>query len=496
MQHLTAIAFGVAAVCQGATAVPSSTCPLQNCALKSSLAKAGPGFQDGLRFFSIKKGGVDSREACPFSDDDDPEPSKKEYMKYMKAMGKVADMPLEERRKYALKRQKEWLNKPEEEVNKEPSIDISKPGVEAVNSTTWSELRRANSYDMLVAFYAPWCPHCKTFVTAEHAPINALSESLAKVDGPKVVKFDITDTSPPAQLGVTAVPTIYLFKKTGEAILFEGNPHNAEEIMSFSLDKPVPAPKAQALVEKQVVQHQHQSAVPSWQCALKNCMLKSPLALAGPAHQDGVHFFAAGSGGKDTRQACPFSDADTKEPTTKEYMKYMKAMDEIGDMSTAERRAWALAHANDPVVVKKKEIKPPSIDLSKAGVPAVNSTTWSELRKDNKYDILIAFYAPWCPHCKAFVTSENAPIKALSESLQKAGGPKVVSFDVIADDPPLTIDAVPTIYLFQTNGYAILFEGDAFNSEELMAFALQDKTPKPVTLVAKEVTKHLRSPSA
>jgi thiol-disulfide isomerase/thioredoxin len=247
-----------------------------------------------------------------------------------------------------------------------------------------------------------------------------------------------------------------------------------------------------APVDKKVSQH---SAVSTWQCPLTNCALKSPLASAGPAFPDGVRFFAVGRDGKDSRAACPFGDDDEPEPTTKEYNKYMKAMDHIGDMNSEERRAWALAHQNDylndPVVEPK--VKDPSVHVTKRGVEAVNSTTWSELRAANKHDFIIAFYAPWCPHCKAFVTAENAPLKALSESLEKVKGPYVVSFDIIKDkDPPLVIDAVPTLYLFKTNGQAIEFKGDGHDMEALMAFALDKPAP---ALLTKKVVQHLRQPS-
>jgi len=216
------------------------------------------------------------------------------------------------------------------------------------------------------------------------------------------------------------------------------------------------------------------TTVPSWKCALKNCALTSPLAKEGPGFLDGVNFFAAGSNGKDARQACPFGGGDDEpEPSDKEYMKYMNALDAMGDMNDEQRRAFAIEHADDPMPEQKaKKIKAPTVDLSAPGVHAVNSTQWSELRHANKYDMLIVFYAPWCPHCKTFVKGKNAPINAISESLSKAGGPKVVTFDMVADKPPLNLDSVPTVYLFKRNGMAVLFEKDTSDLKGLMSFAL------------------------
>jgi len=251
-------------------------------------------------------------------------------------------------------------------------------------------------------------------------------------------------------------------------------------------------------VAKTVSLHSAKHAITAWQCPLTNCILNSSLAKSGPAFADGVRFFSMGKDGKDARTVCPFSDdPDEKNVTTKEYLKYMKALDKMGDMTSEERRAFAWEHRNDhinaPVVEKK--IKAPTIDVTQSGVHAVNSTTWSELRKANKFNFLITFYAPWCPHCKAFVTGKNAPFKAFSASLEKMkiDVPKAITFDVIADTPPLVIDAVPTIYLFKTNGEALTFDGDGHDLEALMKFALQ----KPAAaLVAKTVVTHLRKTTA
>lgn len=251
-----ALACVLAAVTETAK-VPPWACPLKNCALKSPLASAGPGFPDGVRFFAIGKDGKDTREACPFGgDDDDPEPSKEEYNKYMKGLAKVGDMSPTERRAYAIKMQDRWERDAANRVEKikEPSVDVTKPGIESVNETTWSELRHANKFDFLITFYAPWCPHCKALVTSENAPLKALSENLEKANGPRVVTFDMIATDPP--FTIDAVPTVYLFKTTGEAIEFEGNPHNIESLMAWTLDKATPAKKAkQALATKKVAQH-------------------------------------------------------------------------------------------------------------------------------------------------------------------------------------------------------------------------------------------------
>jgi thiol-disulfide isomerase/thioredoxin len=472
------LACGFVALFNVAQASSEGTCPLKNCVLKSPFAAAGP------RHGFIQK---DAREACPFADDNDPEPSKEEYLKYMRSLSKVAEMSPEERRAHALKMQGKWLAESKEPVAKKPRIDVTTPGVHAVNSTTWRELRRANKFDFLITFYAPWCPHCKNFVTSANAPIKALSASLEKVNGPKVVTFDMIATEAP--ITINAVPAVYLFKKTGEAIPFEADVSDLEGLMTFALGEASPKTALLSVVGP----HSQNRAAPSRSCPLKNCVLKSPLAKAGPAFQDGVRFFALGSDG----EQCPFGGGDDEpEPSKKEYMKYMKGLDKVGDMNAEQRRQYALQHQQQWLNEADDEpkIKAPTVDITKPGIEAVNSTQWSELRNANKHDMLIAFYAPWCPHCKAFIMGDNAPIKALGEGLEQAGGPYVVTFDMIADEAPLTIDAVPTVFLFRTDGQAIEFEGDVHDIDSLMAFGLDNQTPKKAKQAL--VVKHLRAPSA
>jgi thiol-disulfide isomerase/thioredoxin len=520
---VAALALAVAAA--DASSVPSWACALKNCALKSPLALEGPGFPDGVRFFAAGSSVKDTRAACPFGGDDGPEATKEEYMKYMKGLSKVGDMNSEQRRAYAIANQERWLNEeaPERKI-KAPTVDISKPGVEAVNSTEWSELRQANKFDMLITFYAPWCPHCKAFVLGDNAPLKALNERLEKVEGPKVVSFDIEKSTPP--ISIDAVPTIYLFKKTGEAIPYNEDPHNLAALLSWSVDHmSAPAKATESLVAKKVAQHTapivphilpatvavngptgplHHD-IPAWACPLKNCALKSATAMEGPGFQDGVRFFAMGSDGKDSRSACPFGGEDGPEPSKKEYLKYMRAMSKVGDMSPEERRAYAIANQDKWLNEEEptRKVGKPSVDIAKPGVESVNETSWSELRKANKFDMLITFYAAWCPHCKALVLAEYAPIKALSASLEKVDGAKVVTFDIDKSEPPITINSVPTIYLFKKTGEAIEFEGNPHEVESLMKWAVdnQSRAPPPTTeslakesLVAKQTVQHLRKP--
>mmetsp|Transcript_58054 Transcript_58054/g.92244 ORF Transcript_58054/g.92244 Transcript_58054/m.92244 type:complete len:268 (-) Transcript_58054:33-836(-) len=257
-RFITTVVFCGLALASRATDISTFQCPLKACVLNSTLASAGPAFKDLVNLKALTAKQKSGQEQCPFGgDDNDPPPTKKEYMKYMRGLSKVGEMSPDQRREWAAREaaKLEANLKYEEEEVKEPSVNVSMPGVEALNRTTLAEIRKENKLDLLVTFYAPWCPHCKAFVTSENAPIKALSASLEKVNGPRVVTFDVTASDAPEALMIHAVPTIYLIKTTGEAIQFKQNPHDLNLLMAFALGDSAPAAKSAALLTKPITRH-------------------------------------------------------------------------------------------------------------------------------------------------------------------------------------------------------------------------------------------------
>jgi len=247
-------------------------------------------------------------------------------------------------------------------------------------------------------------------------------------------------------------------------------------------------------------------ASPSWKtCELKPCLLQSKYATAGPAFKDIVRLNAMQVAERSKQEKCPFGGADDdKEPSKAEWTRYMKGIAKVGDMDSAERREWAIresakmeAQIADGTYKESKRDKGPIIDVAAKGIEAVNRTTLARLREENKHDLLIAFYAPWCPHCKEFIVKPNAPINALNAVLEKKHGPKVVTFDIEASDAPeaLGLTSIPTIFLIKTNGQAIQYEQNPHDLKLLTAFALGTEMPAPAALIAKPVSQHLRKPA-
>lgn len=98
--------------------------------------------------------------------------------------------------------------------------------VPAVNAASLVQTLSETTGDVIVVFYAPWCPHCQSFVlhdvagNADNAPIEVLNNELIEAKGPKVVKFNTDQSAPPAGYKVEFIPTIYLANQSGKRVKF------------------------------------------------------------------------------------------------------------------------------------------------------------------------------------------------------------------------------------------------------------------------------------
>jgi len=100
--------------------------------------------------------------------------------------------------------------------------------------------------DALVAFYAPWCPHCKTFVLHDkkgnprNAPLENLRKDMAKdakLKGVEVYRADVTvlgQNGIPAKLVVQGIPTMYFISAKGTPTQYKGHPHDFASIKAFA----------------------------------------------------------------------------------------------------------------------------------------------------------------------------------------------------------------------------------------------------------------------
>jgi len=114
----------------------------------------------------------------------------------------------------------------------------------------------ANGHSSLIVFYAPWCPHCQTFVLHDgsgdptHSPLEQIHKKWANnavMEKVKIMRADVTKVGKilPAAFKVTGIPSVYFVSIMGEAKKFVGDVTDADALADFcrshdsSLNQPV-----------------------------------------------------------------------------------------------------------------------------------------------------------------------------------------------------------------------------------------------------------------
>ena len=119
-------------------------------------------------------------------------------------------------------------------------------------------------------------------------------------------------------------------------------------------------------------------------------------------------------------------------------------------------------------------------------VHVVVAKNYNDVVIDNKKDVLLEFYAPWCGHCKAL-----APKYEELAGLYKDYAEQVViaKTDATANDLPEDVTGFPTIMLFKGDGKGepIRYEG-ARTVEDLANFVRDNGSHKVDAYVAPEST--------
>jgi len=134
--------------------------------------------------------------------------------------------------------------------------------VQAVDGSSLTALVATN--DVFVVFYAPWCPHCQTFVlhdeegNAENAPIEQLNKHLK--NGVKVVKFDVDAHQVPAGFDVQYIPTMYFANKDAKA-KFDKDPMDFDAVEKFTSQDHTAAAAAPAQPAVTVLAKKHEVSI-------------------------------------------------------------------------------------------------------------------------------------------------------------------------------------------------------------------------------------------
>jgi len=111
----------------------------------------------------------------------------------------------------------------------------AKQSVQAVDGSSLTSM--IASEEVFVVFYAPWCPHCQTYVlhdeagNEENAPIEQLNNHLK--NGVKVVKFDVDAHQVPAGFDVQYIPTMYFANKDVK-VKYDADPMDFDAIEKFT----------------------------------------------------------------------------------------------------------------------------------------------------------------------------------------------------------------------------------------------------------------------
>eukprot|EP00929_Paragymnodinium_shiwhaense_P053930 TRINITY_DN27037_c0_g1_i2.p1 TRINITY_DN27037_c0_g1~~TRINITY_DN27037_c0_g1_i2.p1 ORF type:complete len:263 (-),score=96.34 TRINITY_DN27037_c0_g1_i2:109-897(-) len=226
--------------------------------------------------------------------------------------------------------------------------------------------------------------------------------------------------------------------------------------------------------------------VPSWACAVRKCSIKEGAMYVPPSLNGATRLSLRGTNAGQI--LCPFGGdggngkAASKAEADRFFDGFAKAYDKIHGIEHKEEEKETVAESNSTAAAAatsaaaaetQQEQTKDASGLKSAEVMTTDSLT--KLMRDGETSFLVTFYAPWCPHCQAFVLADDAPVDHLSEELKAAGGPKVVVFDTTANALPADfgeVNAVPTIFLVQKDGTMQEFLEDPSQIENLKVFAL------------------------
>eukprot|EP00927_Polykrikos_kofoidii_P014626 TRINITY_DN16435_c1_g1_i1.p1 TRINITY_DN16435_c1_g1~~TRINITY_DN16435_c1_g1_i1.p1 ORF type:complete len:228 (+),score=51.53 TRINITY_DN16435_c1_g1_i1:56-739(+) len=117
--------------------------------------------------------------------------------------------------------------------------------VQSIDGTDLVDMLAESRPDTVVVFYAPWCPHCQSFVLHDghgnpvDAPLEIFRRDLLaqnKTRNIEVARLNVASDAAlniPKQFSVQGIPMVYFVSKTGSAVPFKGNPHNLTALKSF-----------------------------------------------------------------------------------------------------------------------------------------------------------------------------------------------------------------------------------------------------------------------
>jgi thiol-disulfide isomerase/thioredoxin len=213
--------------------------------------------------------------------------------------------------------------------------------------------------------------------------------------------------------------------------------------------------------------------------------LRAPVdAKLQPDEQQGCLLTDAPKGSFDTALALVLPDAKEAANFVAEAEKSEAASK---DPSKADKKEWK--SAMEEYMKAQNEMKAVQGRLMSAmtamlQVPQKTTPEVNKMVDAKEKDMLIVFYAPWCPHCQTFVlhngkgNPEEAPLEIFYKNIKGAGADKtldVVRFDVAADREAglpkgFEVQHIPTIFMAAADGKKTVFSGNQVDSATLVDF--------------------------
>jgi len=226
--------------------------------------KLQPDEQQGCSLTDAPKGTFDSALALVLPDD-------KEVAKFLADAEKAEDAS----KNPTADEKKEWKSAMEEYVKTQTEMKKSQDRlmnamsamlqVPAVTTAKLNTMVDAKAKDTLVVFYAPWCPHCQTFVlhngkgNPETAPLEVFNKNMKAAGADKtldVVRFDTAanqEAGLPKGFEVQHIPTIYMAAADGTKTVFSGNQVDAQTLVDFIEKNSAKTKKIAAVAPQTVV---------------------------------------------------------------------------------------------------------------------------------------------------------------------------------------------------------------------------------------------------